>query len=124
MVVGNTTAAASNAWVMDMSNKIHVASDLTLCLAATNPVTVARCDNGDASQHWNYTLQDNDPARPILQASNGQCADRNGSTNRLELYGCHGNWNQRWFDLPVNHEVWLAYFNADAIAQLRSYLGN
>lgn len=80
---------------MDSQRKIHKANQLDMCLAATNPLSIASCDNDAANQHWRYEQLDNDSNRFILKANNGQCADLNASNGTAILYGCIGNWNQR-----------------------------
>lgn len=103
---------------MDSQGKIHLGNQLKLCLVATSSLSIAECDNEKANQHWQYIYINDEPDRLALKASSGHCADLNNSLGIISLYNCHGNWNQRWLDLPQSNEPWLALLPADTLKEV------
>lgn len=116
--------ADQHLWFIDSQSKIHLAAQPELCLVASNPLSVQRCDNNSTSHRWVYDEKSSD--YPRLIASNGNCVDINNGQvpNFLGLYGCGGNkWNQAFSDIQRNNAKWLSLADAKTIELIQQVLG-
>lgn len=106
-------------WVMDKQGRIHPERDLSLCLVATGPITLQACDPKSVGQKWAY----NDNQTLQANGGTGQCIDNYASQgNHLNMYGCTGNWNQKWNLGEKNEAAWLAFSDKNVIQQVLSIL--
>lgn len=79
-------------WLMAARGSLHPVDQPWNCLIPSGGhLGLALCDSDNNSQSWNY---DNDDR--LRNAGNGKCIDYDYKQNRVLMYGCHGNGNQRW----------------------------
>lgn len=79
-------------WLMTARGSLHPVDQPWNCLIPSGGhLGLALCDTENNSQSWNY--DDNDRLR---NAGNEKCIDYDYKQDRVLMYGCHGNGNQRW----------------------------
>ncbi|MGO3691665.1 M66 family metalloprotease [Marinobacter sp.] len=79
-------------WLMTARGSLHPMDQPWNCLVPTGEyLGLALCDPGRISQSWDYDENDR-----LRNAGDGKCIDYDYKQNRVLMYGCHGNGNQRW----------------------------
>lgn len=109
--------AVSDQWLKDDQGKLHPLENPWQCMTPEGSrLTLEDCSTTRPEQRW---LHD-DEARTLRNAATHQCIDFDRAGNRLLMYGCHGNWNQRWTLDASAPALWLTWLPSETLQQLLS----
>ncbi|MCG8516621.1 MAG: M66 family metalloprotease [Pseudomonadales bacterium] len=112
--LGITTESDAGDWLMSPRGSLHPVTQPWRCMAPSNGrLALANCDPDNDSQEW--TLRSD---ATLQNARTGQCVDYASHNQTLLMYGCHGNWNQKWQGIRVSDNGVLAALPGDVIRTL------
>lgn len=91
-VTGAEDQPEASRWLMTAQGNLHPVDQPWNCLVPNGKTLgLALCDPDNNGQSWNYDDKDR-----LRNAGSGKCIDYDYKQNRVLMYGCHGNGNQRW----------------------------
>ncbi|RZF83180.1 hypothetical protein EXT46_06955 [Pseudoalteromonas sp. CO325X] len=109
-------------WVFDDLGRLHPVATPWLCAEQVGSgVNLTSCSTSNTAQQWLFNATN---PWVIKNASTSKCLDFDRTNIKLIPYGCHGGWNQKWYNLSFNSELWLSLLNANELKVLHELLLN
>lgn len=104
----------SDKWFIDVSGRIHLASQPELCFSAASPVTLDPCSTTRPEQRWIANEDDT-----VVRASNPRSAlDYHRNQGTVVLYGLTNTANQVWNRFEASKNPLVGMLDAGALSDL------
>jgi len=101
-------------WIMSARGSLHPVQEPWQCLIpAFGGLSLTLCDPEQRNQEWMYT-----GAGALKNAVTGTCMDLNREAVTVNMYNCHGHYNQNWGKVPVTDSAVLATLTGELLKVL------